>query len=540
MLGFGDTYQVLVKTQAIQTEGFDDPKSALDEGFGEPTVDNIPWENDSAIRGIDLRTALHYLNGDTTQKITKKITNVIFGLNSEYPQIINTYDGTLVDVEQDVDVYAYYVPNGTNYDVYFLANSDIYTPVNSAELMNGMTALTKVDTTNLNVSRTEDMTKMFMGCTVLSDIDVSRWDTSNVTSLFATFANCKALTEPDMDEWDTSNVTTLRALFSGCNALKYVDVGDWNTSKVTDMKNIFNACYKLTEVAGIGSWDTSNVTDMTQAFMDCVSLATLDVSDWNVGKVTRFKATFATTAQNTGKMQLTDLDVTDWDVSSVTDLEAMFYGCGQITSMDLSKWDVSKVTKAAHMFSDCYKLETINVSGWNTSSLTCLDAMFNDCRSLKVIDVSSFTTDKVKEFSQMFEVCTSLEKIIGLENWNTTSGQDFSEMFHGCSSLKELDLSSFDTRQSNAGYITYYPSKNCMFERFLAGCTSLEKISFSANVSFDGDGSCPAGYKLVMPASTGVNGWDGNWYHAATGEAFAPADIPEETAATYVAVNPNP
>jgi hypothetical protein len=37
-----------------------------------------------------------------------------------------------------------------------------------------------------------------------------------------------------------------------------------------------------------------------------------------------------------------------------------------------------------------------------------------------------------------------------------------------------------------------------------------------------------------------VNGWDGYWYNAQTGEKFLPSEIPEEIAATYVAVNPNP
>ena len=71
-------------------------------------------------------------------------------------------------------------------------------------------------------------------------------------------------------------------------------------------------------------------------------------------------------------------------------------------------------------------------------------------------------------------------------------------------------------------------------------CGLIGKITFGANFSFDGNGSCPDGYKLEMPASSGVNGWDGKWYNAQTGEGYLPAEIPEETAAVYLAVNPNP
>ena len=45
---FGDTYQILVKSQGIQADGFTDAKTALNEGFGAIAADNIPWENDAA------------------------------------------------------------------------------------------------------------------------------------------------------------------------------------------------------------------------------------------------------------------------------------------------------------------------------------------------------------------------------------------------------------------------------------------------------------------------------------------------------------
>lgn len=111
------------------------------------------------------------------------VTNVFFALNEEYPEIVDNYDGTLVDAEQDVPVYSYYVPNGDNYDVYFLANDKIYTPKSSKELFMKMTELATVDTHNMDVSRTEDMTDMFYKCSKLEKIDVSNWNTSSVTSI---------------------------------------------------------------------------------------------------------------------------------------------------------------------------------------------------------------------------------------------------------------------------------------------------------------------------------------------------------------------
>ena len=511
---FGETYQVLVKSQGIQADGFEDADSALNEGFGKITSANIPWDNDAPTKGIDLFTALHYLEGDATgTKITANVTNVIFGKTAAHAAIADTYTGTLVDVEQDVPVYAYYVPNGGNYDIYVLANDVIYAPTISTSLFEEMGALLTVDTDNLDVSRVTSMFKMFRNCKLLNTLDVSDWDVSNVTDTRNMFRNCEKLTTLDVSDWDVGNVTDMNSMFCYCSALTALDVSNW---------------------------DVSNVTNMTQLFMNCHALEALDVSQWDVGKVWRFKAMFATTAQNTGKMLFTELAVENWDMSSATDLEAMFYGCGHLTKLDLSKWDVSKVTKMPHIFTDCHSLTTINMSGWNTESLTCMDAMFNDCDSITVIDVSSFKTDKVKEFSQLFEACASLQRVIGLEKFNTANGQDFSEMFNVCYELRELDLSTFDTRNSNKDYITYYPWSNDMFNAFLSGCNKLEKITFGPHFSFDGDGTAPSNLRFYMPAATGVEGWDGYWYNAATGERFLPSEIPEETAATYVAVNPNP
>jgi surface protein len=243
---------------------------------------------------------------------------------------------------------------------------------------------------------------------------------------------------------------------------------------------------------------------------------------------------------NTGGMKLTSLDLTKWDTGSCTNMAAMFYGCGHLTELDLHTWDTTKVTTLNHMFTDCFNLEVINVSGWQTPSLENLDGTFNDCRKVKVLDVSSFNTSKVFVFAQTFEACNSLEQIIGLENWDTAKGNDFSEFFHQCGSLKEANLSSFDTRNASSSKQTYPGVGNWVFLRFFSGCNNLEKITFGANFSFDGNGSCPDGYKLEMPASSGVNGWDGKWYNAQTGEGYLPAEIPEETAAVYLAVNPNP
>ena len=552
--GFGDTYQVLVKTQAIQAQGFENPGDALEEGFGT----EHPFETDSPIKGIDLRTALHYLNGEAPQ-ITAKVSNVIFALNEEHLEIVDGDKGTLVDVEQDVNVYAYYVPNGSNYDVYFLADDTIYTPKDSSTLFKDMTALKTVDTHNLDVSRTENMLEMFRNCTALTEMDVSHWDTGNVTNMRSMLRNCKVLPEIDVADWDTSKVTDMAAMFRECKAVKELDTAKWDVSNVTNFTQTFAICDNLQVVntsdwdtssattfswmfyecrklntLDVSNWDTSHVTDMEYMFDNCKSLEVLDVSKWNTSNVTTLDHMFASRNQNAFDMKFTELAVSNWDTSKVTEMNSMFYGCGSLTKLDLSGWDVSKVTTMNHMFSDCNHLSELNLKGWDTSSVVYLDGFLNDCDALTVVDVSTFKTHNVKDFCQVFDACEALTQIIGLENWDTSNGLVFEEMFAGCPALKELNLSSFNTRNALDKYKSQADTYNG-YQNMFTGTNGLEKLVLGADFSFDGDGKVTtASYKLSLPAP---NNSEGVWYDEA-GNAYAPADIPEETAGTYYAVKP--
>jgi len=507
---FGDTFQVLVQSQAVQAAGFDVPATALNEAFGE--IPPAPFDDDDPTKGIDLKTALHYYEGDQSNKITTKVANVIYGETASYAAITDKYTGTLVDVEQDVPVYAYYVPNGTNYDVYFLANDVIYSPKDSSALYKGMSALTTVDTTNYSFSRVEKMQEMFSECAKLTTLDTTGWDTSKITDMTKVFYKCEVLQAiPGIEDWDMSNVETMFAMFARAYKLKELNVSSWNTGSVTSMYAMFQMCFELEY---------------------------LDVANWDVSKVTDFGFLFKGTG-NKGDMKINNLDISKWDTSSAKTFQCMFYGCGQITEMDLSTWKTDNLEDIGHMFADCYKLEKVNFTGWNTPKLNTIDALFNNCGSLKSVDVSSLNTANVVEFSQAFEYCYSLEEIIGLDKWVTTNGQDFGEMFTNCSSLKVLDLSSFDTTNAQNSYVN--PSNgdgNDKFHYFLTGCNSLEKVILGAKFSFDGDGSFTQ-WTFEMPSATNVAGWDGHWYNVDTGVGYLPSEIPEETAATYVAVKPS-
>ena len=47
----------------------------------------------------------------------------------------------------------------------------------------------------------------------------------------------------------------------------------------------------------------------------------------------------------------------------------MFQNCTGLTSIDLSTWNVSKVTDMRYMFQNCTNLTSIDLSNWDTSNV---------------------------------------------------------------------------------------------------------------------------------------------------------------------------
>ncbi len=480
--GFGDTYQVLVQSQAVQVAGFTDADTALNEAFGKVGNDATPptpFPNDNPTKGTDLKTAVRYLNADGATDISTKVNSVIFGLNKDHGDIVNNNEGVLIDVEQDVPVYAYYQDNGTGYDVYVLANDTIYAPKDSTSLFDTMSELTEVDTSNLSFSRVKIASRMFRECRKLLELDTANWDVSNVTNMDRLFYNCYALPNVDVSKWDTSNNTDFAMVFYGCRAMDKVDVSQWDTGKGT----LFNSMFAYSP-----------------------------------------------------KFNLDKDVLKNWDMSSAVRINHMFYGCSSQLELDLSGWDMPNMITTTHMFTDCTSLKSVDFTGWNTPSMVSMDAMFNDCHSLTYLDVSSFDTANCHEFSQMFERCWSLKTIVGLDKWDTRNARTYEELFYDCSALKEMDLSTFYSRDVVNDFPMEWKGTGWGFLRMFSGMKSLEKMTLSADFSFDGDGKVTtASYKVSLPSPAAKEGYTAKWRNVDTGELYLASEIPEEVAATYVA-----
>jgi surface protein len=142
--------------------------------------------------------------------------------------------------------------------------------------------------------------------------DLSNWDVSNVTKMGGTSSinndvlnhygmfgslghNAQEFKLKGIEHWDVSNVTDMAGMFSsaGYSASSF-DVGDlsnWDVSNVTDLNGMFLQTALNAETVKIGDlskWNTENCTSMIWTF-SCFAqdaVYSLDLSDWNVAKVT--------------------------------------------------------------------------------------------------------------------------------------------------------------------------------------------------------------------------------------------------------------
>ena len=432
----GDTYQILVYTQAIQADGFESPEAALNEGFG--VIDTVlPFEGDAQGPGATMYDAIRYLDADGETDISTLVTQVVFGTYQDYPQIPLRHDGTLVSAEPGVEAYAYYVQDDQEqYQVYILSDGPIYAPADCTGLFQSMTALTTVVTKNLDVSRVENMKNMFRGCTALTALDTTGWDTSAVTNLYCTFYQCGALADiKGIESWDTGSVTNTKAMLRECGITGDLDLRNWDVSNVTDMAQMFHRCYHITGINAAG-WDTSSVTTMANMFYECFIMETLDVTGWDTSNVTTTAGMFLRCRGLTAMIGSGDLNF-----SKVEQMASMCEGWDSMIYLDVTNWNCGSVTNMSQMFAWALKLETLEgIQNWDVSNVTNMATVFYDCNGLTELDLSGWDTSKVQNMSNMFRECDKLREL-NLAGWDTSSVTQTASMFSGSPCIETIYVS---------------------------------------------------------------------------------------------------
>ena len=175
-----------------------------------------------------------------------------------------------------------------------------------------------------------------------------------------------------------------------------------------------------------------------------------------------------------------------------------FSNMTKLKSVDVARLDTSKCTQMADTFFMATQLQSLDLSSWDVSSSCNFSCMFQECHSLKNLDIRGWSAYPEKA---------------GLFG-----------MFFNCPSLQSLDLSGFDLASA--------VNDNKMFGH----CQSLSRITLGSSwkwvICDDGEGT---NSYLPTPSADINSGADGKWYSASTGKGYAPQNIPNNTADTYVA-----
>ena len=138
------------------------------------------------------------------------------------PEVGSTYDGKVVTaiytgVETDQYESASAVPwheHATDITNVSVVDEKIK-PVSTAYWFSGCSNLATVDVGKLDVSKVENMARMFEGCASLTSIsDIAQWNTTNVTNMSYMFCNCINLTL-DCSSWNIEKVGENHAKFNG-------------------------------------------------------------------------------------------------------------------------------------------------------------------------------------------------------------------------------------------------------------------------------------------------------------------------------------
>ena len=332
---------------------------------------------------------------------------------------------------------------------------------------------------NLNTSKLEDMSYMFLGY-------------KNESFVFPPF--------------DLSNVTNFLCCFAGGpsgGTIKFMDLSNFNYPDGAKLEYFIYS--EVLETLILPKGFGRSITDFSSMFQSMSRLKSI-------------------------------INVENMDVSDAEDFSFMFYGCPYLKEIDVSNWDVSKVTSFDH-FAAHSGLKRKGIEKWNVSSAINMNAMFHNCGE-EELDLSNWDVSKVQFFCQMFENSPNLKRVKGLEKWDTSSGLGFDEMFGRCYKLEEVDLSSFDTTKAKNGVSASGNGHTTitMYNMF-KDCHNLKKVILGSKFSINGDGTnTAAANKLVLPTPSAdyIEGADGMWY-TINGTSYAPNGVKDKTSETYYA-----
>ena len=325
------------------------------------------------------------------------------------------------------------------------------------------------DLSGWDIAKVVTLSNTFRGAAMFDGTGVESWDVAKVVTLSSTFNGAAMFAGTGMESWDTSSVINMDTTFREASVMN-VDVSGWNVAKVTDLYATFHEAVRFTGV-GLDLWNNSVVKRMETAFGGASSM-NADLSGFDVSNVKSLSATFQ------GATRFTGSGLEGWVTTSVTDLRNTFHGASMI-DVDLSGWNVAKVETLHATFYQATLFRGAGLDRWNTSSITTLHSTFRDASSMDA-DLGNWSVAKVTTLFSTFQ-SASLFKGRGLEKWNTAAVTTLQNTFNAAGAVT-MDCGAWDVSNVTSLSATFYKASRFVgsdLNKWKTGAVSNMYATFS-------------------------------------------------------------
>ena len=220
-------------------------------------------------------------------------------------------------------------------------------------------------------------------------------------------------------------VTDVSDLFHYQRGLTFVDLSEFDISKVTNFNGMFQRCYNLVSIK-FGNYMVYNPINMANMFSECYMLNSLDLNNFNISSVIDMRSMFYECRL------LTSLNISNFKETNVLNTTEMFSGCLSLTSLDLKNFKPTQITKMNKMFYSCVNLKSLDLGNFDTSLTTNMESMFSECQSLIYLNINNFNTTLVSNMANMFKDCSSLTSL-NLSSFKISNNTNMEDILHGIS-----------------------------------------------------------------------------------------------------------
>ena len=221
-----------------------------------------------------------------------------------------------------------------------------------------------------------------------------KFTTKNVVAMDWMFNSTGKLKTADVSSFDVSKVQNMTKMFVGCG-LENLDLSSWNTPALKgSLDGTFSSGAIKSITFGQG-FNTGNVTGMGGTFAG-IKATSLDLSMFNTEKVTTMAGMF----QNSS---MTSLDLSNFSSAALQDIESMFKGMGNLTNITFGpSFTAENVTKIVSLFDGASSIEYLDLTGLHIPAQTNMGRTFMDMHKLKTLDITGWDLTHVTNTTNTF------------------------------------------------------------------------------------------------------------------------------------------